>query len=280
MYSPEDSRPTGCERKSPASSRFAARGPWHPMCFECGQEARHLGPERRQTVRRARLILTVATLLVAGASSALAQGLDLRIGGFFPRASETLFQDVFQLYGVEKSDFYGLYGGMEYNHVVAPNIEVGISVDGYKQTVDSFYRDYTRPDESEIRQQLKLWTLPVGATVRILPTNKHASFVPYVGGGIDAVFYEYEEVGDFIDFYDPSYPIIPDAFHDSGTAFGVHAVAGLRVYINRDFAIVGEGRYQWAKTDMGEDFAPNESGLINTIDLSGPSFTVGLHIRF
>ncbi len=78
----------------------------------------------------------------------------------------------------------------------------------------------------------------------------------------------------------PSHPIIPDAFHDSGTAFGVHAVAGLRVYFNRDFAIVGEGRYQWAKTDMGEDFAPNESGLINTIDLSGPSFTVGLHIRF
>jgi hypothetical protein len=231
-------------------------------------------------VRRARLILTAATLLVAGAGPAFAQGLDLRMGGFFPRASETLFQDVFQLYGVEKSDFYGLYGGIEYNQVVAPNIEVGISVDGYKQTVDSFYRDYTRPDGSEIRQQLKLWTLPVGATVRILPTNKHASFVPYVGGGIDAVFYEYEEAGDFIDFYDPDFAILPDLFHDSGTAFGVHAVAGIRVYINRDFAIVGEGRYQWAKKDMGEDFAPNESGLINTIDLSGPSFTVGLHVRF
>ena len=54
----------------------------------------------------------------------------------------------------------------------------------------------------------------------------------------------------------------------------------MRVYLSRDFAIVGEGRYQWAKTDMSEDFAPNQSGLINTIDLSGPSFTVGLHVRF
>jgi hypothetical protein len=219
-------------------------------------------------------------VVLAGTGSVLAQGLDLRIGGFFPRASGTLFEDDFTLYAVEKSDFYGLYGGAEYNHVVAPNVEIGISVDGYKETVDSFYRDYTRPDGSEIRQQLKLWTLPVGATVRILPTKKSATFVPFVGGGIDAVFYEYEEAGDFIDFFDPELPIVPDLFHDSGTAFGVHAVAGLRVYLNRDFAIVGEGRYQWAKTDMGEDFAPNESGLVNTIDLSGPSFTVGLHIRF
>jgi len=244
------------------------------------QEARDARARKETAVRRARLILTVAALVLAGSGSAFAQGLDLRIGGFFPRGSETLFQDVRELYLVEKDDFYGLYGGVEYNHVVASNVEVGISVDGYKQTVQTSYRDYTRPDNTEIRQQLKLWTLPVGATVRILPTNKRASFVPFVGGGVDAVFYEYEEAGDFIDFFDPDLAIIPDLFHDSGTAFGVHAVAGIRVYINRDFAIVGEGRYQWATKEMGEDFAPNEPGLVNTIDLSGPSFTVGLHIRF
>jgi hypothetical protein len=71
-------------------------------------------------------------------------------------------------------------------------------------------------------------------------------------------------------------------FKDNGTAFGAHGVAGFRVYLNRDFAIVGEGRYQWAKAkEMGHDFAPNpESGLINRIDLSGYSATVGLHVRF
>ncbi len=31
---------------------------------------------------------------------------------------------------------------------------------------------------------------------------------------------------------------------------------------------------------MGDDFAPNEPGLVNRIDLSGASFTVGLHVRF
>jgi len=39
---------------------------------------------------------------------------------------------------------------------------------------------------------------------------------------------------------------------------------------------VGEGRYQWGKDDMGEDFAPG--GL--TIDVSGWTATLGLHVRF
>ena len=31
---------------------------------------------------------------------------------------------------------------------------------------------------------------------------------------------------------------------------------------------------------MGDDFAPNSSGLVNTIDLGGWTFTAGLHVRF
>jgi hypothetical protein len=31
---------------------------------------------------------------------------------------------------------------------------------------------------------------------------------------------------------------------------------------------------------MGGDFSPNEPGLINRLDMSGPSVTFGLHIRF
>jgi hypothetical protein len=226
------------------------------------------------------LSLTLVATFLAGASSASASGLDLRIGGFFPRGNETLFQDVRELYMVEKSDFYGVYGGIEYNTEVAPNLEVGVSFDAFGSSEDTSYRDYVRPDGREIEQTLKLRMMPLGVTLRFLPTAKSASFVPYVGGGVDAVFYKYEEYGDFIDFFDPDYTVVPDAFRSESVAFGFHAVAGLRVYINRDFAIVGEGRYQWAEDDMGDDFAPNEAGLINRIDLSGPSFTVGLHVRF
>jgi len=242
-------------------------------------------------VRRAILSLALPVLLVAGASRADASGFDARIGGFFPRARDcgvpsdqradyTLFQDVCELYLVSETDFDGVFGGAEYSAVVAPYVEVGIHLDGYSRTVDSSYRDYVRPDDSEILQSLKLTSVPLGVTVRLVPTSKSARFAPYVGGGVDAVFYTYEEFGDFIDFFDPGLAVVPDHFRTDGVAFGVHAVGGLRVYLNRDFAITGEGRYLWAGHDMGDDFAPNEPGLVNRIDLSGWAFTVGVHVRF
>jgi opacity protein-like surface antigen len=231
-------------------------------------------------VRRTTLSLTLLALLVASASPASAGGLDLRVGGYFPRGNDTLFQDVRDLYLVEKSDFYGVYGGIEYNHVLMDNVELGIHLDGYSRTVDTSYRDYTRPGGDEIFQTLKLSMVPLGVSIRFVPTSKRARIAPFVGGGVDAIFYRYEEYGDFIDFFDPELPIIGDAFLSDGTAFGFHVLGGLRVYINRDIAVVGEGRYQWAKDDMGDDFAPNESGLVNRLDLSGATFTVGVHVRF
>ena len=68
--------------------------------------------------------------------------------------------------------------------------------------------------------------------------------------------------------------MISDSFLSNGWAFGFHVAGGLKVPINPDFSIVGEGRYQWAKDHMDEDFHNNE------IDLSGWSATVGFNIRF
>ncbi len=242
-------------------------------------------------MRRATLTLTLLVLTVAAASRAGAAGFDARIGGYFPRGDETLFLDDRSLYlkdgaPLEKSDFYGVYGGVEFNHVLMPNVELGIHLDGYGRTVDTSLAAWTRPDGSEIRQSLKFSQIPLGITIRFLPTSKRARIVPYVGGGVDAVFWNYEEFGDFVDVFSPDCgtdlgcPVVPDHFRSSGTAFGFHALGGVRVYLNRDIAIVAEGRYQWAKDDMGEDFAPNEPGLINTIDLTGATFTVGVHVRF
>ncbi len=233
---------------------------------------------------RTMLGITFAASLLATANTTLAGGMDVRVGGFFPRGQETLFSDLNDLFtpnadqenGVEPRDFDGAFGGIEYNTVVAPNLELGVSIDGYGRTLDTSYRDYTRPDDSEIWQELELAIVPFGATLRAIPTSKRARLAPFVGVGLDVVFYSYEARGDFIDFFDDELPIYADAFRAEGAALGAHIVAGLRVYINRDFAIVGEGRYQWAQARMGDDFAPSEYD----IDLSGASFSVGLHVRF
>ena len=248
-------------------------------------------------MRRAALSFTLLLTLLAAAPEAGAQGLDLRIGGFLPRLNDcgvpssqpaeyTLFQDVCELYVVDKNSFDGVFGGIEYSHVILKNVEVAVHVDGSSETVDTFYRDYERPPErpgergNNVFQTLRLRTAPLGVSLRFVPTGKRVKVAPFVGGGVDAIFYQYEEFGDFIAFEDPDFPIYADHFIADGTALGVHVLAGIRVYVNRDFAIVGEARYQWAKDDMDDDFAPNEPGLVNRIDLSGWTFTAGVHVRF
>jgi len=242
-------------------------------------------------VRRAALFPILLLMLLAAVDVG-AQGLDLRIGGFLPRtrdcgipssqrAEYTLFQDVCELYAVDANAFDGVYGGIEYEHVIMKNVEASVHLDGYSKTVDTFYRDYERPGNGgDIFQTLRLRTAPLGVSLRFVPTSKRAKIAPFVGGGVDAVFYEYEEFGDFIDFFDPDLAISADHFNDEGVAFGLHAFGGIRVYVNRDFAIVGEARYMWSATDMSDDFAPTGSGFVNRIDLSGWTWTVGVHVRF
>jgi hypothetical protein len=239
---------------------------------------------------------------MASAGPASAGGFDVRLGAFFPRAKNcgqppsdadtkyTLFSDVCDLYiplsrpldsGLDwSSEWVGFAWGIEYNHVVADNLEVGVHVDGYQRTVETSYRDFVRPDDTEILQTLRLNIVPFGLTVRLVPTGKRTKLAPYVGGGVDLVYYKYEEWGDFIDFLDPDFSIYYDEFVSDGVTFGLHAVGGLRFYLNRDIALIVEGRYQWANADMGDDFAPTEPGLINNIDLSGFSVTGGLRVRF
>jgi opacity protein-like surface antigen len=253
-------------------------------------------------VQRAILSLTLLPLLMASAGPASAGGLDVRLGAFIPRANNcgipssdsgtryTLFADVCELYlpltysldsGLDWSrEWVGFAWGVEYNHVVVDNLEVGVHVDGYTRTIDTSYRDYERPDGTEIFQTLKLDIVPFGLTVRLVPTSKRAKVAPYVGGGVDLVYYKYEEWGDFIDFWDPDLLIYSDNFISDGVTFGFHAVGGLRFYLNRDFALIAEGRYQWADTNMSGDFSPTEPGLINHIDLTGFSVTGGLRVRF
>ncbi len=231
-------------------------------------------------MQRAILSLTLLPLLMASAGPASAGGLDIRLGAFIPRASSNLFLDDEELYFVQKSDWTGFTGGAEYNHVLVDNVELGIHVDGYSRTLDTSYRDFVRPDGSEIYQTLKLNIVPFGLTVRLVPTGKRTKIAPYVGGGVDLFYWKYEEWGDFIDFFDPELPVYYDEFLSDGVTFGFHATGGVRFYLNRDFALVAEGRYQWAEADMGDDFAPNEPGLVNRIDLSGASVTFGLHVRF
>jgi len=222
--------------------------------------------------------MAVAALGILGmavsAERAAAGGLELRAGAFFPRADSNLFDDDEELYTVDKGDWVGFTGGVEYTFNLSDHVELGLHVDGYERDHDTVYRDFVRPSGNEIFQTLKLTIVPAGATVKYVVNPRRGAFTPYFGVGADVVWYEYEEFGEFIDFNSPDLDVRDDYFIDNDATFGLHAVAGLRFPLGDDFSLTAEGKYLWAKTDMGEDFRLNE------IDLSGPSATIGFNIRF
>ena len=227
------------------------------------------------------IAVVVLAVLALTPLPAHASDLDLRIGAFFPRAESNLFDDNRELYGfgendpLEKSDWIGWYGGIEWRFRVAPSLYVGLHLDRYGRTLDTEYVDFERPSGRPIEQSLKLSIVPLGASLRWVPRDGRRDISPYLGAGVDAVFYKYEEFGDFIDFFDDGLPVIEDHFTDDGTTLGFHVLAGLRVPVSDDFSLIGEARYLWARTDMGDDF-----GRDLRIDLSGLSATVGVSVRF
>ena len=234
-------------------------------------------------MRRTPALVTLAltTAMLGAAAPSHASGLDLRLGAFFPSAKSNLFSDAAELYFVDpKKDFRGFTGGIEYNTQLVDNVELGISVDGYDKMWDTSYRDYLHPDGGEIRQTLKLDIVPVGLTLRFVPTGRRVPVAPYLAVGADLFYWRWREYGEFIDFRDSDNPIIADSFRSDGWTGGFHVAGGLRVRVSHDFQVTAEGRYQRAKTTMGDDFSPTEEGFENEIDLSGWSATVGVHIRF
>jgi opacity protein-like surface antigen len=238
-------------------------------------------------MRRAICVLTLAVLAVWPRPSS-AGNLDLRVGAFFPRADSDLFADDSDLYvrdgqRLATSDWVGWAGGIAYNSKLADNIEIGVSLDGYGKKLHTSYLAFT--DETtggEIRQNLELAMVPVGVSLRLVPTRRSARVAPFVEIGPDLVFYEYKEEGDFL--VDPGdvncvtrdgCNVYPDLFKSTGAAFGFHAAGGVRVAVSDDVSVVGQYRYYFVgRPEMGDDFGGFH------LDLNGGMATFGFNVRF
>lgn len=229
----------------------------------------------------AALTLWAVQLIVLVPESWAASGLELRVGGMIPRAKSILFDDDVALYRVEKKDFTGGFGGIEFTKGLSPNLELGLSVDGYGREIPTSYRDFTRPSGREIEQTIRLVIVPASAILRVLPGGRYRELTPYVGAGIAAIAWQYEEFGDFIDFRAAGQPVSFDSFKSKGATPGLVLNAGLRYRINEDFQVTADFRNFSGRQTMGGDFrSSNSASIRNVIDVSGAAFTVGFRVTF
>lgn len=222
-----------------------------------------------------RALLACALVMAGLAPGARAEtGLEVRFGALFPAAKGDIFADTSELFGTEKDDWIGFTGGVEFGAALNRNLELGVAVDGYERRLETSYRDFVRPGGGEIWQDLRLTVVPMSLTLRVLGGSPRG-LRPYLLVGANVYYWEYEEEGDFIDFYSQGLPVSYDYFRSSGAAFGLHAGAGLRVPVSDDVSVTVEGRYNFAdEVEMGDDFDQNH------IDVSGIAATVGVRLRF
>lgn len=237
-----------------------------------------------------RLIWTGMVLLglMAAATPAQAQdqGFSVSLGYFAPRGEDsradgdvlnanrcidTAFACEPLLFDV--GDFGGATIGGEYLIGIGKYLEAGVGAGFYQRTVPSIYEFVTRPDGTEIEQDLKLRVVPITATLKLVPTGRDASFQPYIGAGIAALRWSYSETGEFVDAVDDS--IFRDSFSAEGTEIAPVIFGGIRAPVGASVMLGGEVRYQKADAEL-----PVDEFLGDRLDLGGLTFQANLTWRF
>lgn len=243
-----------------------------------------------------RLMLSTAVIVALLAISwtpGLAQGqgrgyrdsaFQFRLGQFFPDGGGELWSDNEEVFTLDSSDFNDIVWGFSYVAGTSNTLEVGLNVDFYDGSAYSSYRDFVDEAGYPIYHDTALSLMPVTADLRFLPAGRYRMrpggrqvLKPafYIGGGGGLNFWEYEEVGDFIDFTMEPNEIFYSRYKDSGTAWELHALAGFELPLSPGFNLLFEGRYSWCEDTLGGNLA----GL-GDIDLGGASLSIGGSFRF
>ena len=168
-------------------------------------------------------------------------------------------------------DFNGATIGGEWLFPIGRFIEAGAGVGFTRRTVPTVYSRLMNANGSEIEQDLRLRTVPVALTFRVLPLSQDTGFQPYIGGGLGLIAWRYSESGQFVDRRDNS--IFNNSYVASGTTTGPLALGGIR-FAGDSVAAGFEIRYQAAEADLPSPFAGPK------LDLGGWSYLFTIGARF
>lgn len=242
-----------------------------------------------------RLLSVLAIALTSAVSPVWAQGardsgaFQFRLGGYFPQADGEFWDENFTAYTLDASDFNDAMIGGSYVFSASNFVELGFNLDFYEAVARSADADFTDQFGNAILHDTSLRLVPMTVDLRVLPAGRYAMRgqggriavrrpVPYLGAGIGFNYWEFEEVGDFVD--DPGAPdpaIVFDRVKDSGTDFETHVLAGIEVPVSPYWSLTFEGRYSWSEATPDGRLAEIYPG---DIDLGGAAFFFGASVRF
>ena len=200
-----------------------------------------------------------------------------------PTADSPIFQFVTDTFTLSKSSFGAFDVGGDLAVSVAPQLDVVFSLAWAGSRAGSEYRNWVDNNNQPIQQTTTLERVPltVGLKWYLAPQGDAVgrfawvprSWVPFVGVGGGAMWYRFQQYGDFVDFTDSA--VVNDAFDSNAWTWTAHALAGVDVSLGSRWILTAQAQYTWARSHLGSDFVgPNQ------INLSGLSLTAGLGVRF
>jgi len=205
-----------------------------------------------------------------------------QIGFFEPHGESDLWKFNETFTTQDTSDFDDWIVGMSFGVPIARHFDVQFGLQYFHGHTDVRYKEIFTLSDGAVTQHHDLWMLPQEVTLRLLlvprssPEGHLYPVVPYIGGGVGGLYWQYKEEGQFADnVVDPTF-VFHDEREERGITGAVHAVAGLEVQFSREAAMFFEGRYRWAHDGLGGDFDPG----LDDLDLGGLSLSAGFTWRF
>lgn len=209
--------------------------------------------------------------------------LGFKAGYAVPRAGSEVFDFTQDLLTVSDGDFNSSAWGGDLGVRVAERWELVMSALYSKAETRSEFREWVDGDDNPIEQTTSFKRLPLTFGLKRYVKDRGRSvgrfaWVPeqwnaYVGAAGGWTFYEFDQVGDFVDFQ--TLDIFSDRFRSEGNAPTVQLLGGFEYTLSPRLLLTTEARYGWARAEMGSDFVD-----FDRMDLAGFQATVGLSARF
>ncbi len=208
--------------------------------------------------------------------------LGFRGGWAFNRSDGEIYDFLTENLTLHDSDFDAPAFTIDVSGRATSWLDVVVGVEFSGRSNKSEFRNFVDSFGAPIKQKTRLTQVPLTVSLKLYPFGRgrqvgrfawvRSTLVPYVGGGIGATWYELKQKGDFVDFMDLT--IFEGRFRSDGWAFAQHAFAGFDLKLTRNFGLVLEGRYYWARADVGGDFVG-----FDPIDLDGARVMAGVSWR-
>lgn len=182
---------------------------------------------------------------------------------------------------LEKNAFNAPGIALDVGFTLTPRVELRTGIDFSSAFARSEFREFTDTEGLPVEQDTRLRQVDIVGSMAfaIMPRGRAIGqysyipnpVVPYVGGGGGFLRYQFEQIGDFVDFSDLA--IFGARLESSAWTLSAHAFSGVDIRLTPNLFITGEARYVWADAELQRDFS-----RFDPIDLTG--LRIGTGVRF